>query len=124
MYSPNQFGWIKSSQTSHKRFNGLTKKNMFIEYIMINGQWLVNGHRIIREVKIYNDWNVSIYVLGRRVYPDVLNGITDLEKSKSSLDKVKTTDKKYSLHHNLYLYFRYFECFQMPRYVWALKQRV
>nr|XP_039264845.1 uncharacterized protein LOC120340607 [Styela clava] len=91
-FAAQRYGWLKSSSTScsNRRNNEIDggRSAKFVEWFLFSGQWLVNGQRALREIKIYDDWTVVIHALGRRVYPNDLGGITDLEKTSSSLSKV------------------------------------
>ena len=60
----------------------------FIEWILFEGQAVRDGQRVFRELKIYDDWSVAIHVMGKKVNPDEIGGITDLQRTRSSVDKV------------------------------------
>nr|CAB3263271.1 uncharacterized protein LOC108949782 [Phallusia mammillata] len=68
-----------------------TEKQDYFEWVLFEGNMLCNGQRVFRELRIYDDWSVSIHVLGRKVYADEVGGITDLKRTRASIDKVMQT---------------------------------
>ena len=78
----HRFGW-----TLTPTLNNEIPPN-YIEWILFEGQLLRDGQRVFRELKIYDDWSVSIHALGKKVHPDELGGITDLSRTKKSITKV------------------------------------
>lgn len=92
-FSAQRYGWMRSPATTSlfAKSDGDTKirKNpRYVEWFLIPRAALVNNQRALKEIRIYDDWTVEIHALGRRVYPNDLGGITDLDKTPASLNKV------------------------------------
>ena len=82
MCDAHRFGW-----TLTPTLNNEVPSN-YIEWVLFEGQLLRDGQRVFRELKIYDDWSVSIHAMGKKVHPDELGGITDLTRTKKSVTKV------------------------------------
>lgn len=82
MCDAHQYGWTLTPNVNNEI------PTNFIEWVLFEGQLLRDGQRVFRELKIYDDWSVSIHAMGKKVHPDELGGITDLSRTKKSVAKV------------------------------------
>lgn len=99
------------------------KQSRFLEWFSFCGQRLVNKQRALKEVKIYEDWTVEIYALGRRVFPNDLGGITDLEKTTESLNKVGFAFRYclIDIHHTLTIFVNRLCCLERAKRLYCFK---
>ena len=61
-YPAYEYGWsLTPVLPEHRPSN-------YIEWVLFEGQLLRNQQRVIRELRVFNDWSVEIYTLGKRIH--------------------------------------------------------
>lgn len=79
-YPAYEYGWsLTPVLPEHRPSN-------YIEWVLFEGQLLRNQQRVIRELRVFNDWSVEIHALGKKIH---VNRKYTLQRTHSCVVKVR-----------------------------------
>ena len=80
-----EFGWLLSSSSDN-----------FFEWVKVQSQEICEGNRVLKELKIFNDWTFAVHVNSRKVAKETV-GIFELGASKKLVSYLFDVLSKYRL---------------------------